>query len=375
MSLWISMKPMRAETVLSRVLALGCCVLFFGALAPEGAHAQQGGPNQELTAPVRVPPAILAGLLAGTPDGIQQLKSFIAAGNASPDEISQRAIRVVQQLKDSRLVSDPATVLAAADRIAQTVSESLNAARVMQLKVDSQFRVPEGAYAFDFGPADKPLTEGFERVRPDDPRVRGSQTQGMRRPGDGAPILSGGIAGIEGLQFDVPDGEYRVILMTESVGDAALSLAPFGQQVVANGITLNIFNTEPEDWLRQAVLSVRGLEGAETAGNRQGGAVTLTVRVQGGKLIMDFRMPGADQLLKTYLTGLVIQPIEQPPLLARPPELDPGQRPVDQIARSEAQVARAISELLDEPSGGPRPPTPPDFGPPVTEPSRPASAS
>lgn len=362
---------------LPRYALLAACVACSLSLV-ETAHAQQsGGPNPELTAPIRVPPAVLAGLLAGTPEGIQQLKNFIASDNASPDEISQRAIRVVQQLKDSRLVSDPTVVLAAADRIAQTVSESLNAARVMQLKIDSQLRIPEGAYAFDFGPADKPPTEGFERIRPDDPRVRGSQTQAVRRPGDSAPVLSGGIAGIEGLQFDLPDGEYRVVLMTEALGDAAVSLAPFGQKIVANGSTLDIFNTEPEDWLGQAVLSTRGLEGAENAGNRQGGAITLTVRVQGGKLIMDFNMQGAGQVLRTYLTGLVIQPIEQPPLLARPPELDPGRRPVDQAARNEAQVARAISELLQdvEPSGGPRPPSPPDLGPPVTEPSRPASAS
>jgi hypothetical protein len=370
----------RALPLLWRVGARGAsvvilCGLIWAVGGVASAQQGQGGPAPELTAPIRVPPAVLTGLLAGTPEGLQQLKNFLAADNASPDDISQRAIRVVQQLKDSRLVTDQGTILAAADRIAQTVSESLNAARVVQLKVDSQFRVPEGAYAFDFGPADKPLTEGFERVESTDPRVRGAQMQAVRRPGDGAPILSGGITGVEGLQLDVPDGEYRVILMTEALGDAAFSLAPFGQQVVANGNTLNIFNTEPEDWLREAVLSQRGLEGAEAAANRRGGAITLTVRVQGGKLIIDFRTAGAAQLLRTYLTGLIIQPIEQPPLLARTPEADYGQRPVDQIARNEAQVAQAISELLDEPSGGPRPPVPPDLGPPVTEPRSPASPS
>ncbi len=377
--------PMIAEKDMPRRARLLACVSLMavcGLLLFAGADARGqgvGGPNPELTAPIRVPPAVLTGLLAGTPEGLQQLKNFLADNNASPDDISQRAIRVVQQLKDSRLVSDPATIIAAADRIAQTVSDSLNAARVVQLKVDREFRVPEGARAFDFGPADKPPTEGFERVQPNDPRMRGGQMQGVRRPGDGANILSGGITGVEGMQLDVPDGEYRVILMTEALGDAAVSLAPFGQQLVANGNTLNIFNTEPEDWLRQAVLSTRGLDGASDQGNRQGGAITLTVRVQGGKLIMDFRMAGAEQLLRTYLTGLIIQPIEQPPLLARTPDADWGQRPVDQNARNEAQVAQAISELLQdvEPSGGPRPrdPTPPDLGPPVTEPRSIASPS
>lgn len=375
----IEMFTMRKARLLAGA-AFAAAVLLSGS---HDASAQQGGaaqgPNQELTAPVRVPPAVLTGLLAGTPDGMQQLKNFLAANGGTADDITARAIRVVQQLKDSRLVSDPTMVIAAADRVAQTVSESLNAARVMQLKVDNQFRVPQGAYAFDFGPADKPPTEGFERVQPNDPRMRGADMQAVRRPGDGAPILSGGITGVQGLQLDVPDGEYRVILMTEALGDAALTIAPFGQQIVANGNTLNIFNTEPEDWLRQAILSQRGLEGANGAGNRQGGAITMTVRVQGGKLVMDFQMAGAAQLLKTYLTGLVIQPIEQPPLMARTEDADPNRFGGDRQARNEAQVAQAISELLQdvEPSAGPRPPnvTPPDLGPPVTEPRNTPSPS
>lgn len=365
-------------------LGLLACGLLSVALVGSPASAQVPGgvaPSApqtvgDIVPPLRVPPAVLTGLLAGTPDGMQQLKNFLAAGGASPDEITQRAIRVVQQLKDSRLVSDSGMIIAAADRVAQTVSDSMNAARVMQLKVDREFRVPEGAFAFDFGPADKPQTEGFERVQPGDPRVRG-QIQGVRRPGDSEPILSGGLTGVEGLQLDVPDGEYRVILMTEALGDAALSLAPFGQQIVANGTELSIFNTTPEDWLRQAVLSRRGLDGLNESGNRQGGAITLTVRVQGGKLVMDFRMAGAEQLLKTYLTGLIIQPIEQPPLMARTLDADPGRRPADQAVRDQAQLASAIADLLQdvEPAGGPRDPRPFDFGPPVTEPTPVASPS
>ena len=366
-------------------MGLLACGLLSVAFVGSPAYAQApggGAPSApqtvgDIAPPIRVPPAVLTGLLAGTPDGMQQLKNFLAAGSASPDEITQRAIRVVQQLKDSRLVSDSGIIIAAADRVAQTVSDSLNAARVMQLKVDREFRVPEGAYAYDFGPADKPATEGFERVQPNDPRVRGGQMQGVRRPGEGEPILSGGITGVEGLQLDVPDGEYRVILMTEALGDAAFSLAPFGQQIVANGSETNIFNTTPEDWLRQAVLSRRGLEGLNESGNRQGGAITLTVRVQGGKLVMDFRMAGAEQLLRTYLTGLIIQPIEQPPLMARTLDADPGRRPADQAVRDQAQLASAIADLLQdvEPAGGPRDPRPFDFGPPVTEPTPVASPS
>jgi hypothetical protein len=366
-------------------LGLLVCGLMSAALVDSPAYAQApggGAPSApqtvgDIAPPIRVPPAVLTGLLAGTPDGMQQLKKFLAAVSASPDEITQRALRVLEQLKDSPLLTNKAMIIAAADRLAETVSSSMNAARVVQLKVDREFRVPEGALAFDFGPADKPPTEGFERVLPSDARLRGSGLQGVRRPGDSEPVLSGGITGIENMQFEVPDGEYRVILMTEALGDAASSLAPFGQQIVANGSELSVFNTTPEDWLNQAVLSQRGLEGLSGAGNRQGGAITLTVRVRAGKLIIAFSMAGAEQLLRTYLTGLIIQPIEQSPLLSRTLDADPGRRPADQAVRDQAQLASAIADVLQdvEPAGGPRDPRPFDFGPPVTEPTPVASPS
>ncbi|HEY4135445.1 MAG TPA: hypothetical protein VGO34_09530 [Alphaproteobacteria bacterium] len=380
----ISGKPLRPHgfTALAAPLAFG--LLLTLALVPAVQAQQAAPPNAPSGAPAKpgsdkpivVPPAVLAGVLAGTPEGLQQLRQFLASDSASPDDVTARAIKIVQQLKDSK-VSDPSLVIAAADRVAQTVADSLNAARVMELKVDKQFRVPEGAYAFDFGPADKPTTEGFQRVQPNDPMVRGATQQGLHRPGDGEPILSGGITGVEGLSVNVPDGEYRVILMTEALGDAAFSLAPFGQQIVANGQEMNIFNTSPEDWLKQAVLSQRGLQGAEGAdGKRRGGAITLNVKVQGGKLIMDFHMAGAEQLLKTYLTGMIIQPIEQPPLMARTEDADPGNRPVDQQLRNEAQLAQALANVLQDiqPAAGPRDPTPPDI-PPLSEPTLFASPS
>lgn len=319
-----------------------------------------------------VPLAILAEVLNRTPETDRQLRQYLASNGASAEEITSRAVRLIRQLKGIQAaVDDPKAITAAADHFAELASESLNATRVMQLKIDKDFKVPEGAYAFDFGPADKPRTEGFQRVHPNDPMVRGKALQGVHRPGDGEPILSGGIAGVEGLSVSLPNGEYRVILITESFGNAETSLAPFGQKIVANGQERRIFNTSPDDWLHQAVLSRRGIKGGEEPSHRHGGAVMLTAKVDGGKLDIGFGMDGAETLLKTYLVGLVIQPIEQEPILARTQDADPGQWPVDRKLSAAAQISSAIADLLQSV----RPPDGFEFGPPVTEPNIVASPS
>jgi hypothetical protein len=97
--------------------------------SPASAQAPAGGAPSgpqtvgDIAPPILVPPEVLTGLLAGTPDGMQQLKNFLATSDASPDEMTQRAIRIVQQLKDRRLVTDLSAIIAVVDRLEQALSE------------------------------------------------------------------------------------------------------------------------------------------------------------------------------------------------------------------------------------------------------------
>ena len=312
-----------------------------GASAPGAKDAKAAKPE-----PAKIPAVVLSGLLTGTPEALLTLRQYLASVGGNPDDVARYALSVVQQLKDSNLARDPALIIAAAERVSSAVRETLSSIKVTQLKIDRNFRPGAGVRAFDFAPADAKARPGFEKVLTNDPILGGQQMQAIRRPGDDADLLADGITGVEKISVPMPDGEYRVTLMTENIGDAATSLSPFGDKIMANGKELNVSQAGPDAWLKQAVLSNRGLDGFNTATSRQGGAITITVKVTGGKLNLGFNM-GADTL-KTYLTGMVIEPASQPSVMTVEPEVRDQlfTRPETQ-ARYESQIASSIADLLE----------------------------
>lgn len=332
------------------------------AAAPKEAAPKGAGPKDAAKELAKIPASILSGLLTGTPESLLALKQYLAGAAASPDEIARRALDVVQQLKDSGLVRDPALMVMAAERVTQAVKDTLSSAKIVQVKIDREFRPPAGVIALDFAPADAKVREGFQRVLPNDPRVSGKDIQGLRRPGDDSDMLGDGIVGVEKISVPMPDGEYRVTLMTESIGDATTSLSPFGQKIMANGKEISIAQSAPDAWLKQQVLSNKGLGGFETATERQGGAVTMTVKVTGGKLDMGFDLGGG--ALKTYMTGMLIEPAAAPPVLTSLPEIRSAlfTSPETQT-RYESQIASSVATLLERLT--------PDAGPETNEIARP----
>ncbi|MFM2129128.1 MAG: hypothetical protein RL477_674 [Pseudomonadota bacterium] len=319
------------------------------------ASAKDATGAKDAQQPVRIPAVVLAGLLTGTPESLLALKQYLAAVGASPDDVAKRALEVVQQLKDAGIVRDPALIISAAERVSQAVKETLSSLKVVQLKIDRDFRPPAGVMAFDFAPADAKTHSGFRRVLPNDPMLAGRQMQAIRRPGEEADILGDGVTGVERISVDMPDGEYRVTLMTESTGDATTSLAPFGEKIVANGKSIGVSQATPDNWLKQSVLSTKGLGGFQTATERQGGAVTVTVRVTGGKLNLGFDMGGGDSL-KTYLTGMIVEPANRPSVFNALPEMRSALfTPPETQTRYESQIASSIADLLERttPNAGP----------------------
>lgn len=343
---------------------------------PASPYAQQTSPSpQAAKKPVKqpkIPAAVLSGLLAGTPEALLALMQYLAAVGGKPADVTARAIGVINQLKSSGLVKNQALIIATAQRIADAVRDTLSAAKVVQLKIDKNFNPPAGTIALDFGPADADTQKGFTRVLPNDPILKGGG-QGIRRPGEVDGLLSDGVIGAKGVSLKVADGEYRVTLMTESLGDAASSLSPFGQNIVANGKKIGVMQATPENWLGQSVLSNKGEEGFSSTTARTGGAITLTVQVTNGKLDLQFQHGGAQNILKTYLTGMIVEPVEAPPLFTVPQDITPVTS-AETILEQEAEVASSIAGLLEgaAPAAGP---IAEDLPEPVVEPTQTASPS
>lgn len=351
-------------------LAAGVVSCAFMMAAVVSASAQDGAPppgapaakapaakaDGEEAPPAKIPAAVLSGLLVGAPEALLALKQYLAQVSKSPEAVTRRALDVVRQIKESGLVRDPALMIAAAERVSRSAADTLKAIKIIELKVDRNYRPRAGTIALDFAPPDARLRPGFRRVLPGDSIVQGKQMQAIRRPGDDEDLLADGITGVEKVELDVPDGQYRVTLMTESLGDVATSLSPFGEQIIANGQAINVVQATPDAWLKQSVLSNSGLAGFNTATSRQGGAVTLNVTVRGGKLNLGFNQGAGAGVLKTYLTGMLVEPAAAPTSLSVAPDIEESLfTPQAAQDRYESQLASSVATLLDEvsPSAGP----------------------
>ena len=175
-------------------------------LMSTAAYAQQAGnasqpptqtaalpdPKAPVVSESSVPRSVLASLLTNTDQAGALIRGYLAGEGGDPNVVSRRAIDLVSALQQSGLVTDPALISVVTQRVANAASDTLNSRPILDLKVDKTFTAPPGVKAFDFGPPDKALQNGFQRVLPNDPMLTG-QMRGLRRPGDESGLLSGGM--------------------------------------------------------------------------------------------------------------------------------------------------------------------------------------
>lgn len=348
------------------------------AAGPMGVQAQSqndgtapnGPPNsgEEATPAQAVPTELIERALAGDNDALSALLAYVRGTDTkSPEAITQRTTALIAQIGREKKDASTESLLGVIDRIASNAINLVSGSQIVRLGVDADFVPTRALLAWDFGPADGAIAPGFERILPNDERIGGAEMDGLRRPAD-SELLNDGIAGVERIEANVPDGEYRIILMTQNLGDNKLMGNPFGSQIVVNGAALSINQPSPEDWVGDAVFSNRGLQNTagQTAqglgangfitgdlGNfdpgllqrQQGGAIIIQAVARGGKLIIELQ---GFQNARSYLTGLMVEPVAETSdlILSReavealaPPEL--------RLALEENILAAAADVLAD----------------------------
>lgn len=322
----------------------------------------------EATPAQAVPTELIERALAGDNDALSALQAYVNGTDAkSPEAITQRTTALIAQIGREKRDASTESLLGVIDRIASNAINLVSGSQIVRLGVDADFVPTRALLAWDFGPADGAIAPGFERILPNDERIGGAEMDGLRRPAD-SELLNDGIAGVERIEANVPDGEYRIILMTQNLGDNKLMGNPFGSQIVVNGAALSINQPSPEDWVGDAVFSNRGLQNTagQTAqglgangfitgdiGNidpgllqrQQGGAIIIQAVARGGKLIIELQ---GFQNARSYLTGLMVEPVAETSdlILSReavealaPPEL--------RLALEENILAAAADVLAD----------------------------
>mgnify|MGYP003627548997 CR=1 FL=1 len=278
-----------------------------------------------------VSPDLIDQALAGDNDAVAALAAFLrGTGAKNPEQITQRTTALIAQIGRQKGGVGTDSLLSVIDRIASNAISLVAGAQIVRVGVDSDFVPSRAVLAWDFGPADGNVAPGFERVLPNDVRVGGAALDGLRRPAE-SELLNDGITGVERIEVDIPDGEYRIILMTQNLGDRQLMSNPFGSEISVNGNAQAITQPSPDDWGGEAVLSNRGLQNISGrvppggAGNgfitgnldnfnasgfqrQQGGAVIVNAVARGGKLIIELK--GFNNS-RSYLTGLMVEPAEE----------------------------------------------------------------
>ncbi len=337
-----------------------------GLTGPEGKEAAEG-----------VPERVLLGALTGSSYGVAALTAYLHGDDAPPEIVARRAMAVVHALEETAGGEDVQTLVDAVRHVADAVSSIFQTGRIMRLTVDAGYLPPGRAIAWDLGPPDGRVAPGFEAMLPRDGQLAGAELRGMSRPG-GDPLTSDGILGVESISVEVPNGQWRVIIMTEDLGEGRASLTPFGEQFLVNGEEVLLRNAPPEQWGETTYLTnetwdrdafASGATPVENVASDTAGVMVSETRVSDNLMTVQFVLPPASRH-ETYLTGIILEPVTVESSVKGYPD-------TAELLGLEGLVATTIVGVLEEyykyvqPSRGQRAKTAPAFVAPVADVSAP----
>ena len=282
---------------------------------------------------------LLAAALAGDPAARSALVALFGDLTGDRQAIADLAIELIGSLE-----GDPVAITDAAILGADVASDTLSTQPIVRVAIDDDFKPPPGAIGWDLGSPDSPVFPGFNKL------TRGSKgnvvgaTGGVQRPG-GKGLLSDGLIGIRRivLDVDVPDGTYRLILMTDDQGNQFF-VNPLGQAITVNGVRTIMNSAVPDSWSSNGLLGGTGdpSESSGFGGTGTGGATVIYVQVVNGRLVIEFEAAENSEIL---LTGFVLEPAEGPSVLFSPEDSFTDD---NEILFAEALIADAIGETLEE---------------------------
>ncbi|MDA1357220.1 MAG: hypothetical protein O3A94_13265, partial [Proteobacteria bacterium] len=144
----------------------------------------------------------------GSESDIELLSDYFASNGRDAEGVAKMASDMIRELAGSEHLAD------AAERIADAATDALNAQYVTRFEDDEDFSLPEAAIGFDFATPDSKQISGYERVTPNDSRLESdTEMSGLRRPTD-KPVVAHGIVGVKRFATEMPNGIYRVTLIT-----------------------------------------------------------------------------------------------------------------------------------------------------------------
>ena len=304
------------------VFAFLCAVVFVASPLLPSARAQQPADADAAAARDRQ----LLGLALSGESGRAALTEYLA-GSGEPEAIARRASALLEILRVARPDLPARDVLRAVDFVSNLAVRAISSTPIIQLAIDSGFRPRNALMALDFGPPDGDVMEGFQRVLPGDSRLQGAKTGGLRRPADN-PLFSDGITGLRKIRLELPDGRYRLVLLTQDLGDPKFATLPFGREIRVNSVPILVEGNRPALWAREAYLAGEtglarrsdrlnrdgaylagelGTEITAAAARQRAGAVIVEGAARSGVLELELR---GFATMDSYLTGMLVEPAD-----------------------------------------------------------------
>ncbi len=259
-----------------------------------------------------VPTQLLNDLATGNGDANAMINEFLASGNPEPRTVAVRAIALSLAVGRDPRLKDSDRRFALNQSINDGMSASLGAPRIMNVEVDADFVPAEGTFAWDLGGLTTPVADGFQQLTPFSAEVGGFGMRDRDRVGDGN-VLEDVIENLESVNLKVPNGQYRVTLLTAEQL-ASRTTSPFGEKFKVNGVEYFLGKSNVGDWFDTAYL--RGA-GDAVLDNVSYGAAGLSVLVEvgNGTLTLEFegaRAGTAGGGLGSIISGIVMEPVELP---------------------------------------------------------------
>ncbi|MBL6952948.1 MAG: FecR domain-containing protein [Alphaproteobacteria bacterium] len=210
--------------------------------------------------------AAVAGAVSGTPEGQKVLRQYLSQFSGRPEQMEKKTGDLIKALGKSKIAADPIALQGAITSISQASRQALFATPIAGVKMTRNFRLSPRSIGFDFGSPDSNTMANFQHVTATDKRLTGKNRRALRRPSRN-DLLSDGVVNVQKFTADIPNGKWRVVLLTDNLGIGKNLQNPLGKEVKINGKGTKIAQTSPAQWLSNGVLSGHKAELARTGRN------------------------------------------------------------------------------------------------------------
>lgn len=275
--------------------------------------------------------ALLEAVLAGEAGSKSALQALFNNVSGDSEAIADLAVELI-----TSLTGDPVAITDAAILISDIASDILATQPIIRISIGDNFSLPEGTIGWDLGPPDSPTYAGFIKLTQHDKKIISGSSTSIEQPG-GEGLLSDGLINVRKifLNVDVPDGSYRLILMTNDLGNQSFG-SPLGKTITVNGVSSIISNSSPDRWLSG------GQFGSGDLGSDYGGATVIFVQVFDGRIVIEFEAKENSLML---LSGFILEPVDSPSVLYLPEDIFFND---EKILTAESRISDAIGSVLND---------------------------